>query len=84
MKKTVLIIVFILMLTMICGCGYGQKQTVDTPSDHKCIECGKTATHYMGKKWVDYSTIDLYYCDSCYNVVIKKAENEHRVAKPWW
>ena len=74
---------FALILLLLCGCE--PKEKVDTPSNHTCIECGNAASHYMGKQWINYSTIDLYYCDSCYDKVIKEAEENNRIVdEVWW
>lgn len=61
------------VIIFLCGCGAKEK------SNHICIECGRAATNYMGKQVVNYTVVELYYCDACYEKVIKDAEDNHRI-----
>lgn len=68
-------------ITTLIGCGSEEKNYI---SEHVCVECKNKASHYMGKKSVNYLTIDLYYCDLCYDKVVNEAKENNRIAYEAW
>lgn len=80
-KATFLILTFILVTVMLCGC---QAKHSSHNLNKKCIECGGVASHYMG---IGAQGVKRYYCDSCYaNKDIKKFDNSryNDDTDAWW
>lgn len=71
---------FLVVIMVLSGC-----KSPDKPTSARCIRCGKTASHSITED-VDNQkgeTLELNYCDSCYNIYVNGDDNKNFIVNPW-
>ena len=70
MKKSIIVFFLVSVILLMYGCVPEEEVTKNPAENHTCVDCRKQATVYAGDIWQNYETVELYFCDECF-------ENRH-------